>query len=116
MLGQAVEGRLKDLLYNQGLEASQIAILSPQRQANTCISKLSAINKLNLSDDMDSWRAGQSILATTVRGFKGLEADAVLLLLEKPPVPGSLFAQSDHYVACSRAKNLLIILSEQKLE
>src|SRR3990167_6634279 len=32
---------------------------------------------------VDSWRAGQTILATTIRSFKGLEVDVVLLLLKE---------------------------------
>lgn len=116
MLGQAVEARLKELLYEQGLEPKQIAILSPQKQTNTCIGKLNAINRLKLSDDLDSWRAGQTILANTIRSFKGLEADVVLLLLKENPVPGSLFTKADFYVACSRAKHLLYIFSEKEIE
>lgn len=116
MLGQAVEAHLKGLLYGQGLEPNQIAVLAPQKQINTCIEKLTAINRLRLSDDFDSWRAGQTILATTIRSFKGLEADVVLLLLKGNPSPDSLFTKSDFYVACSRAKHLLLIFSEQEIE
>lgn len=116
MLGQAVEARLKEFLYDQGLEASQIAILAPQRQMNTCISKLKSINKLLLSDDLDSWRSGRSILSTTIRAFKGLEADVVLLLLTDQPRAESIFTIPDYYVACSRAKHHLIIFSEHELE
>lgn len=98
------------------LDMSQITVLSPQRHQNTGISKLDSINKLTLSDDMDSWRAGRSILVTTIRAFKGLEVDVVLLLLKGPTASDSLFTQADYYVACSRAKHLLIIFSEQALE
>ncbi len=112
VLGQAVEARLKDLLFNDGLEPSQIAILSPTKQANTCIARLDKINKLVLSDNLNSWRVGQSILATTIRSFKGLEADVVLLLLKDQAREGSLFTTADYYVACSRAKHLLLVYSE----
>lgn len=78
--------------------------------------ELSAINRLKFSDDLDSWRAGQTILATTIRSFKGLVADVVLLLIKGNPTPDSLFTKSDFYVACSRAKHLLYIFSEQEIE
>lgn len=116
MLGQAVEAQLKELLFEQGLDPQQIAILSPYKQANTCLAKLAVINKLKLSDDLDSWRSGQTILMTTIRSFKGLEADVVLLVLKGSPVSGTVFTQSDYYVACSRAKHLLTIFSERDIE
>lgn len=114
MLGQSVEARLKDLLLNQGLEPSQIAVLSPYRQPEP-LKKLSRINKLPLADDLDAWRAGQCILSTTIRSFKGLEADVVFLLLKESPKSGSVFTTADYYVACSRAKHLLLVYSQQDI-
>lgn len=115
MLCQTVEIKLKDLLFNQGISASQIAILSPYKQANSSIASLRKLNKLILSDNLDTWRKGESILATTIRSFKGLEADIVLLVLNGGPKDGSLLAKADFYVACSRAKHLLVVFSQEEL-
>ena len=109
MLAQAIEAKLKDLLSNQGLDPQQIAILSPYNQKNTCLAKLKKINKIAINDDLDAWRSGMSVLMTTVRSFKGLEADCVILLLNEAPKEKGLFTNADYYVACSRAKHILIV-------
>ena len=51
------------------------------------------------------WQEGKGILCTTVRAFKGLEADA--LLVTDVGAFSPVFTRSDLYVACSRAKHLL---------
>ena len=57
--------------------------------------------------DFDKWRAGEGVLRCTWRRFKGLEADA-LVLAENLRKDLSL---ADRYVATSRAKHLLTIVS-----
>tara|TARA_R110001599_G_scaffold263053_1_gene463643 strand:- start:4088 stop:5788 length:1701 start_codon:yes stop_codon:yes gene_type:complete len=116
MLAQVIEAKLKDLLLEQGLEPNQIAILTPFKKQHTCIANLDKINKILINDDIDSWRAGLSVLMTTIRSFKGLEADVVLLLLDSPPGENVLFTKADYYVACSRAKHLLFVYSKQNLD
>ncbi len=116
MLGQAVHAKLKTLLLDEGLEPKQIAILSPYKKQNTCIANLERINKITITDNIDDWRAGRSVLMTTIRSFKGLEADAILVVLNGPPVNDSIFTTSDFYVACSRAKHLLTVYSQQELK
>ncbi|WP_339064489.1 nuclease-related domain-containing DEAD/DEAH box helicase [Teredinibacter turnerae] len=114
MLGQVIEAKLKDLLLNQGLDPSQIAILSPYKKAEP-LTKIKAINKLTLSDDLATWRKNQCILHTTIRSFKGLEADVVILVLPGKPSDDSLFTKADYYVACSRAKHVLAVFSQSAL-
>lgn len=114
VLGQTIEAKLRDLLLNQGLDPSQIAILSPYKQAEP-LARIKAINKLLLSDDLASWRSNRSILHTTIRSFKGLEADVVILVLRDKPTGDSVFTKADYYVACSRAKHLLVIFSQAEL-
>lgn len=114
MLGQAIEAKLKDLLLNQGLDPSQIAILSPYKKAEP-LAKIKAMNKLELSDDLAAWRKNRCILHTTIRSFKGLEADVVILMLPGKPSDDSLFTKADYYVACSRAKHVLAVFSQSAL-
>ncbi len=114
MLGQAIEAKLKDLLLNQGLDPSQVAILSPYKKAEP-LAKIKAMNKLELSDDLAAWRKDQCILHTTIRSFKGLEADVVILVLPGKPSDDSLFTKADYYVACSRAKHVLAVFSQSAL-
>jgi hypothetical protein len=106
--------QLKDLLHNEGLDPSQIAILSPKRQQNTCLAGIHSIGKLAISTDTQHWRNNKSVLMTTIRAFKGLEADIVILLLDGPPKPESRsFTTADYYVAASRAKHVLHVVSEK---
>ena len=67
---------------------------------------------MELTDDISRWKSGKGILFSTVKGFKGLEADAILLIDIPPTDEASLFKKADYYVACSRAKHLLVVLSE----
>lgn len=108
--------QLKDLLYNEGLDPSQIAILSPKRQQNTCLAGFNKIGQLAIDDDPKRWRDNKSVLMTTIRAFKGLEADVVILLLDGPPKPSGVFTTADYYVAASRAKHVLHVVSEVVVE
>jgi ATP-dependent exoDNAse (exonuclease V) alpha subunit len=53
---------------------------------------------------------------TTIRAFKGLEADVVILLLDSPAKPDSVFTTTDYYVAASRAKHVLHVVSKMEIE
>ena len=111
-----IADQLKDLLQNEGLDSSQIAILSPKRQQHTILASVDTVGGLAISDDPRRWRNNQSILMTTVRAFKGLEADVVILLLEGPTKPDSVFTNADFYVATSRAKHVLHVVSKRDVE
>ena len=111
-----VAQQLSDLLHNEGLDPSQIVILSSMRQKYTCLAKINAVGRLAINDDPKSWRDNKSVLMTTIRAFKGLEADVVILLLDGPPKPGSVFTDADFYVAASRAKHVLHVVSNVAVE
>jgi hypothetical protein len=63
--------------------------------------------------DLAAWRGGRGILFATVRGFKGLEADTLVIV--DVQAPGTKFTASDSYVACSRAKHLLCLVASEPL-
>ena len=70
-----------------------------------------------VTEDLETWRAGQAVLLTTAGKFKGLEADA--LILADVPVPdpnaGPAGFRPEHlYVACSRAKHLLTVCARSE--
>ena len=57
---------------------------------------------------IEDWRQGRVIWTSTIKAFKGLEADCVILA--DGPAPGSAgFSVAELYVAASRAKHFLII-------
>ena len=96
------------------LKPKQVAILSPHDKARSSLARTKSIAKTPITLDPSEWQTNGSILFATVRSFKGLEADAVIMLdvLEPGTVP--YFSTADFYVGCSRAKHLLSILLTKK--
>jgi hypothetical protein len=106
-----VEQRIHEWINKGKLKPNQVAILSPLKQSNSSLSNISKIKGIEITDDITRWKAGKGILFSTVKGFKGLEADAILLIDVPPIDEASLFKKSDYYVACSRAKHLLTVIT-----
>ncbi len=102
---------LFDWIGKGGLKASQVAILGPQAKSHSSLKDISAIGKLPITQNLDHWKAGKGILYASIRSFKGLEADAVVMI--DVPEPDSIphFGRTDFYVGCSRAKHLLVVLA-----
>ena len=95
------------------LKSSQIAILSPIKKKGSSIRGLDSIKNIKIIEDVDLWKKDEGVLYATVKSFKGLEADAVVLIDVPKDDASSFFTQSNYYVACSRAKHLLVILHKE---
>ena len=107
---------VKSLINTDKFDYSQIAILSPFGKARSSLGSSSSIGKFPLVGDPNEWRNNIGVLHGTIKSFKGLEADAVILIDIKEPEEGTALAPSDFYVACSRAKHLLYILTSEPLD
>jgi hypothetical protein len=92
------------------LKPKQIAILSPFDKTKSCLADQTKIGKIPICTNANEWRAGKGILFATIRSFKGLEADAVIVVDVPDPASDKYFTVADFYVACSRAKHLLTLL------
>lgn len=105
-MGQQLRSLLRDLLGPQGLQPGQVVVLSPYRATNAASVWAEGLNDWpvthNLTDkDPSRLRVG------TVQGFKGLEADAVVLVgLDA----GAARHPETLYVGASRARALLYLL------
>ncbi len=99
-----------DWLGKGGLQPSQIVAQSPRTRPNSSLKDLHAIRNVPITEDLAEWKSGKGILFTTIRRFKGLEADAVLITDVVPFHTLPYFTAADFYVACSRAKHLLAVL------
>lgn len=97
------------------LRCSQIAILSPFEKSNSCLSEQTRIGRATVCTNPNEWRANKGILLTTIRRFKGLEADAIVVTDVPDPSQNPYFTKSDFYVACSRAKHILVVYSSVEL-
>lgn len=93
------------------LKPSQIAIQSPHTRSKSSLAAIPQLGHIPLVDKLADWQADNGILFSTIRSFKGLEADAVILI--DVPLPDTVphFTQADFYVATSRAKHLLSVLT-----
>ena len=108
---QAIQKLVGDWLSKGKLKPSQIAILSPFEKSNSCLADAIKIGKTSICTNANEWRVGKGVLLTTIRRFKGLEADAIIVTDVPNPESSPYFSTSDFYVGCSRAKHLLVILT-----
>jgi hypothetical protein len=107
-----VERYIYEWIKDGKLKPSQVAILSPNKKERSSLSDLNETRGIKITEDINSWRDGNGVLFSTVKSFKGLEADAVILI-DIPEGDSTFFKQSDHYVACSRAKHLLVVIHKE---
>jgi superfamily I DNA/RNA helicase len=101
-----VLGELRRLLEHECLAPSQIVLIGPSAKANGSMADVEEVSGVAFVTSAEAWRDGKGVLITTARSFKGLEADVVILYdLDDF---GRLFRKEDLYVACTRARVLLI--------
>ena len=103
---------LDRLLKRGGIQPHQVALIAPSAKAKGSVSDVDEVSGVPLTTSPDTWRDGRGVLVTTSRSFKGLEADIVLLY--DLGGFGNLFQKKDLYVACTRAKFLLIAIAHGK--
>ena len=96
------------------LKPSQIAVLSPFDKSKSCLASETKIGKVPLCTNANEWRADKGVLFATIRSFKGLEADAIIVTDVPNPETTKYFSVSDFYVGCSRAKHILVVLPTEK--
>lgn len=108
---------IHDLLNQYVLDnkicSSRIAILSPFRPANTCLADGFSTSRLSLTQNFEDWRNGDAVLQTTIKAFKGLEADIVFLIDIPVPDTHPAFTSNDFYVGASRARSILHVFAKE---
>ena len=110
---QEEAGKVLHEWINKGnLKTSQVAILSPVRWENTSMPKKGHIKNVPLTMDLDEWREDHGVLFSTIRAFKGLEADTIIIIDVPEPDTTPSLSKNDFYVACSRAKHRLVVLAK----
>lgn len=99
-----------DAWIHEGMKLSQIAVLSLHKRADTLLKGKQKVGNCKISDNINKWQANETALFETIRSFKGLEADAIILYAMPEPDSDEHFSRADYYVAASRAKHLLHII------
>ena len=95
-----------------GLQPQQIALLGAAARDNGSLSAVREVDGVPIITDAAIWRKGGGILVTTAKAFKGLEADAVIVY--DVGNLGGVFDLADLYVAWTRARHRLVIVSHGK--
>jgi hypothetical protein len=98
----------------QEISPSRIAILSPWKKGspNSTLHYISHLHNKPLQGDEDAvskWQANQVIWASTIKAFKGMEADCIVVT-DVPAIGTQWFNLADLYVAASRAKHHLYLV------
>lgn len=95
---------------------SSIALLSPWGPDNegNSLANVGPINGIPVrhireADALAEWRAGRAIIHSTIKSFKGLEADHVIVTDLPAPGQYAVMGQSDLFVAASRARHRLYL-------
>lgn len=92
-------------LLERGIQARHITILSPNRKEKSCLAGVESLANCPLGEVGDP--RPTALRFSTIRAFKGLEADIVLLIGVRPDSP--VCARQDLYVGGSRARYILHI-------
>ena len=87
-----------------GLKPSQVAVLAPGSAKENCPDQFGSVP---VTTKFDAWRADEGVLLSSAKRFKGLEADAVVIICVPSDAPDDLMEQ---YVARSRAKHILVVV------
>ena len=110
-----VEKQLKEWMTpSTGLKCNQVAVVTRGKVPNSSLAGVKSLAGHSVTENLSEWRRGAGILLTSLYRFKGLEADALILADVVRPDPGAApggFRPQHFYVACSRAKHLLTIVS-----
>lgn len=92
-------------LLDREIQPRRITVLSPNRKERSCLAGMDSLAGCPLAEVGDP-RPG-ALRFSTIRSFKGLEADVVLLIGVRPDSP--VCSRPDLYVGGSRARYILHI-------
>ncbi len=100
---------LAQTITNQKISPSRVAILSTRSPDKSCLGK--KVGDYPVTDDPATWHQGKAVWFSSVKAFKGLEAD-ILILIEVEGFDDKYFTRHDLYVAASRARHRLVVLTK----
>jgi hypothetical protein len=89
-----------------GLKQSQVAVLAP---GDTMRAWPKDFQTITATRSFDAWRDDEGVLITSWSKFKGLEADAIVII-DSPKTQQADGLTAHRYVDRSRAKHLLMVI------
>ncbi|WP_199457630.1 MULTISPECIES: nuclease-related domain-containing DEAD/DEAH box helicase [unclassified Marinobacter] len=115
---------LVELANNQSMRAWEIAkkwsgegsvvILSPYRYENSSMSGQISGHGLRLSTEISDLGEAGTVFFSTIKSFKGIEAGAIIVVDVGIPDEHIAFTKEDLYVAITRAKTRLALVTSRK--
>jgi hypothetical protein len=93
-----------------GLRPSQIAVLAPGGSEREWPKDFQTVS---ITSDFDDWRQNKGVLLVSWSRFKGLEADAIVIIETRSDDDAR--ERANRYVARSRAKHLLTVIQTARL-
>ena len=103
-----------DLVGKWSHELGKVAILSPYQLENSAMDKARTGYNKRLVEDLSEWEKSDTVFFSTIKSFKGLEADVVIVVDVDSPKDNTPLEKSDLYVACTRARSRLALLCVSK--
>jgi hypothetical protein len=91
-----------------------VVILSPFKLENSAMRNQNVGFGLQLSTVISDFGRKDVVFFSTIKSFKGMEADSVIVIDTEIPDVHPAFTSEDVYVACTRAKTRLAIISAKK--
>lgn len=88
-----------------GLNPSQVAVLAPGDSERQWPEDFQTVP---ITRDFDAWSRRKGVLLASWSRFKGLEADAIVII--ETPSDDDARERANRYVARSRAKHLLTVI------
>ena len=101
-------------LARQWCGSGGVAILSPYKYEKSAMKGQTVGHRLSLSDDIKDLGKEGVVYFSTIKSFKGIEAESVIVVDLGIPGESNAFTAEDLYVACTRATTRLALLSSDK--
>jgi len=98
-------------IVNEMTPAGGAVILSPFRIENSCLAGTRKGYGIQITEEIENLGKPGFVFFSTVKAFKGLEAENVILIHADIPDRVTAFKEEDLYVACSRATGRLTIVT-----
>lgn len=111
-LRRSCQALLKRLLDQERLRPSQVALLSRRKPANSALAG-ERLGKYALTQDVEAWLSDRAVWFSSIRAFKGMEAE-VMVLVEVDELAPPKWDRPELFVACSRARHRLYVLASSE--
>lgn len=91
-----------------------VVILSPYRLERSCMARSRKGHGLVLTEDVDRRTDDATVLFSTIKAFKGIEAASVVVVDLARPGQEQALGNDDVYVACTRARARLALMTADR--